>query len=557
MAITFRDTDVLAEAAAEGITEKTYRNRWKILAALCLALLTAMIANMSMNLALPALGRDLQLTQLQLTWIVESFALVFAALLFVASAVADRYGRKITMQVGLVIFGAASLYAGFLASSGAELIASRVAMGLGAALIMPTTLSIVNVVFPTSQRAKAIAIWSAVSGVGMMFGSVITGALLQYFSWESAFLLTGVLAVAAIVAAGRLVPESRDHNATPVDWLGGAFATVGLGGIVYTIMEAPSEGIHGLTLITLIAGVIGLVAFLIRSKRIKFPLLDLNLFKSVRFSVSAVSVTLTFFAMVGVFFGMSQIFQLVMGYSVFMSSIAFIPAMLPMMFVGPLVPRIVARIGAKVTVGTGLLLVTGGFIFMTMWPTVPSYWHFLAGMSVVVMGMALTMTPATNMMMAAVPKDRSGMGSATNDTTRELGASLGIAVLGAMISSHFTAGIRDAAAVLPDAAREFATSSLAGALAVADEMGGAGAALADAARTAFMGGFEAAMVVAAIIAGITAVIVFVLLPNDKTTGEHPEPVVDSIDGEALEAELDALTDAELESARKLQDVAEA
>ena len=220
-AIAPSEADILAEAASEGITERTYRNRWKILTALCLALLTAMIANMSMNLALPALGRDLQLTQLQLTWVVESFALVFASLLFIASAVADRYGRKITMQVGLVVFGAASLYAGFVASTGTELIASRLAMGVGAALIMPTTLSIVNVVFPTSQRAKAIAIWSAVSGVGMMFGSVVTGGLLQYFSWESAFLLTGILAVASVLVAARYVPESRDRNATPVDWLGG------------------------------------------------------------------------------------------------------------------------------------------------------------------------------------------------------------------------------------------------------------------------------------------------------------------------------------------------
>ena len=543
---TLIDEAVLAEAAAEGITEKTYRNRWKILAALCVALLTAMIANMSMNLALPELGRDLQLTQLELTWIVESFALVFAALLFVASAVADRYGRKKTMQVGLVVFSLASLYAGFIASSGTELIVSRIAMGVGAALIMPTTLSIVNVVFPTSQRAKAIAIWSAVSGIGMMFGSIVTGSLLQFFSWESAFLLTGVLAVLAVFITGFLVPENRDRNATPVDWLGGAFATVGLAGIVYTIMEAPTEGIHGLTLGTLIVGVLGLVAFLIRSNRVSFPLLDLKLFRSVRFSVSTVSVTLTFFAMVGVFFGMSQIFQLVMGYSVFMSSIAFIPAMLPMMFVGPMVPRIVSRFGTKVTVGVGLLLITGGFTFMTTWPTVPSYWHFLAGMSVVVVGMALTMTPATNLMMAAVPKDRSGMGSATNDTTRELGAALGIAVLGAMISSHFTAGIRDAAAGLPDAAREFATSSLAGALAVADQMGSAGDGLADAARTAFMSGFESAMIVAAIIAAITAIIVFALLPNDKNTGEHAE-LVDAIASEP-DPVSEAVDSAELETA---------
>lgn len=533
----------LADALAEGITERTFRNRWRILASLCLALLTAMIANMSMNLALPSLARDLQLTQLQLTWVVEAYALVFAALLFVASAIADRYGRKRTMQVGLVVFGLASLYAGFLAASGAELIAARVFMGIGGALVMPTTLSIVNVVFPATQRARAIAIWSAVSGMGMMLGSVITGTLLQFFSWESAFLLTGGLSVVAFAVNARLVPESSDSQARPVDWWGGVFVSIGLAGVVYTIMEAPDMGIEGLTAASLVIGIAGVAAFVWRSTRTDHPLLDMTLFRSVRFSVSSASVLLTFFAMVGVFFGMSQIFQLVMGYSVFASSVAFIPAMLPMMILAPLVPRLVDRIGAKFTVTAGLVLVTGGFVFMTTWPVVPTYWHFLGGMGVVVAGMALVMTPATNLMMMSVPKDRSGMGSAMNDTTREMGASLGIAVLGGIMSAYYAEAITSSVSQLPDAAREFASSSLAGALSVASEASPTGEALALAAKEAFMGGFESAMTISAIIAGVTALAVLILLPHGNGTEAATDSSAALLEGSVEDTWEERLSDA--------------
>lgn len=508
----------LQDAIAEGIDAPIFERRWKILVTLCLSLMTVMLANSSINLALPALARDLQLTQLELTWVVEAYALVFASFLFIASAVADRYGRRMVMQAGLVVFTAAALYAGFAAGSGTELIVARLFMGLGGALVMPTTLSIVNVVFPRKERARAIAVWSGIAGAGIMFGSIISGLLLEYFSWEATFVLSGVVALAAIAGNRLVVPESRDQTGAAVDWTGGALATLGLGGVVYAIMEAPSHGLSDPLIMTaLIVGLVSLATFIWWELRVEHPLLDVRMFWAPSLGFSTLAITLTFFALMGAFFGLSQVFQLVMGYSALASSFAFLPVMLPMIIISPFVPRVVSKIGTKWTVAPGLALVAIGFILIANWPTVPSYWQVLGSMGVMVLGMVFAMTPATNMMMAAVPKHRSGMGSALNDTTRELGAALGIAVLGSMVSSGYTENISAALVGLPQEVGEIASRSLGGAVAIAEQMGEAGEPLLTAAREAFMSGNSAAMLIAAGIAFAASLIVAIGLPNRNTT----------------------------------------
>ncbi len=508
----------LQDAIDEGIESSIFGRRWKILLTLCLSLMTVMLANSSINLALPALAQDLQLTQLQLTWVVEAYALVFASFLFIASAVADRYGRRMVMQAGLVVFTIATLYAGFVASSGTELIVARLLMGLGGALVMPTTLSIVNVVFPRKERARAIAVWSGIAGAGIMFGSIISGVLLEYFSWEATFVFSGVVALAAIVTNRIVVPESRDETGAAVDWLGGALATISLGGIVYAIMEAPSHSLSDpLILTALIVGLVSLGGFIWWELRAEHPLLDVRMFLAPSLGFSTLAITLPFFALMGAFFGLSQVFQLVMGYTALASSFAFLPVMLPMIIISPFVPRVVSRIGTKWTVAPGLALVAVGFVLIGNWPTVPSYWHVLGSMGLMVLGMVFAMTPATNMMMAAVPKHRSGMGSALNDTTRELGAALGIAVLGSMVSSGYTENITAALVGLPAEVADVASRSLGGAVAVAEQLGEAGEPLLAAAREAFMTGNSTAMLVAAGIAFCASLIVAIGLPNRNTT----------------------------------------
>lgn len=312
----------------DGIEPNVYQRRWKILATLCLSLLLVSIGNTSLNLSLPTLARELSLTSLQLTWIIDIYPLVFASLLFMTSAIADRYGRKIFMQLGLIVFTLATLYAGFVAHSGVEIIIARALMGIGGAMVMPTTLSILDNVFPRKQRARAIAIWTGVAGGGIALGTIATGFLLEYYTWNSVFIFSAALGIIGFFFNQWLTPNSRDEKNTPIDWLGGALSVVGLLGIVYGIIEAPSLGIlNTRILFSLGFGVAGLAAFVWWQLRSKHPLLDMRLFKSPAFAVSALAIMLAFFALMGVVFSISQLFQLIMGYGALESSFRLIPIM--------------------------------------------------------------------------------------------------------------------------------------------------------------------------------------------------------------------------------------
>jgi EmrB/QacA subfamily drug resistance transporter len=514
----------LADAEAVGIPAGIFARRWFILCTLCGSLLSVMIANGGLNLALPAIATELKLGSLALTWVVEIYSLLFAALLFTFAAVSDRYGRKAVMQAGLLLFVFSSLYAGLMASSGMELILARAVMGVGGAMVMPTTLSVINVVFPPQERPRAVAIWTGIAGVGMMLGFVIGGVLLDNLGWESTFFLSAGVAVITLVCNQFLVKESRDERRRPVDWLGGLLSAAGLLGLVYGIMEAPSRGLEDRwVLLGLIAGVVCLTGFVFWQRRITHPMLDMRLFKHKAFGVSALVVTLAFFALAGVFFGVSQLFMLVMGFGAFKTSLAIIPMMMPMLILSPFVPLLAARIGSRWTVATGLVMVAGGFVIMAQWPTVPSLGQVYQGMLVLAAGLAFAMTPATSLMMSAVPRSRSGMGSAMNDTTRELGAALGIAVLGAILSSGYTGKIASILSFLPQQARPLVEKSLAGALAVAGQAGSDGAQLALMAKTAWMDSLKFSMIIAAIICAVSAAIAAIWMPHREKWASSDAP----------------------------------
>lgn len=498
----------------EGIDPVVYARRWWVLAALCLTLLGVMLANSSLNMALPLMAVDLELSQLELTWVVNVYTLVFASLLFIAGAVGDRYGRKLSMQIGLAIFTAGSLYAGFLAQTGTELIIARIVMGIGGAFVMPTTLSIINNTFPSKERARAVAIWGAVAGVGMMFGSIISGILLEHFSWHSLFYFSAIIAAIGLIANHFLAHESRDEEKTPIDWMGGAFSAVGIFGLVYGITEAPSAGITDpLVALSLIGGVIALISFVIWELRSAHPMLDMKLFKNRAFSVSSLTLTLVFLAMSGVFFSMSQLMQLVMGYSPLESSLLTVPLMLPMMFISPLVPSVVKKIGARITISLGLVLTAGAFVIMAGWDKDLTYMHLFFTMVLMMLGITFAMTPGTNILMASVPRNRSGMGSAMNDTTRELGGALGVAILGAILSAVYHDKIAAVASHFPEQIKAGLESSLAVALQVAEHLGTATESVTHAAMTAFMDGVSQAALVAAIIIFACAVLAFFGLPK--------------------------------------------
>ncbi len=513
----------------DGIDPSIYKRRWRILATLCASLLLVMIGNSSLNLALPTLAEQLNLTSVQLTWVVDIYSLVFASLLFIASAMADRYGRKTFMQIGLLIFLAGTVYAGFFAQNGIEVIISRGIMGVGAAFVMPTTLSIINNVFPRKQRARAIAIWSGIAGGGVALGSIASGFLIEHYSWESVFIFSAVVGIIGIVFNQWLTPNSRDEHHTPIDWLGGVLSTAGLLGLVYGIIEAPAHGLfHANILISLAVGVIGIGAFIWWQRRTKHPMLDMKLFSRPAFSVSALAVTLVFFALMGIFFSMSQLFQLIIGYGAFESSLRMLPLMMLMMLVAPFVPNIVKKFGTRWVVTTGLVLVSVAFIIMSQWPTIPSYPQIVASMAVMMAGMALTMTPATTMMMSAVPRNRAGMGSAMNDTTRELGGALGVAVLGSVLGTAYSEKIAESITQLPADIQTIAENSLAGALVVAENLGTVGAPLIDAAKIAWMNGLSEAMLIAAGIVAIAAIVSAIWLPHEHKEGESDEELSEPV-----------------------------
>jgi EmrB/QacA subfamily drug resistance transporter len=504
----------------DGIDPQTYHRRWWILAAMCLTLLGVMLANTSMNMALPKMAIDLQLTQLDLTWVVNGYTLVFASLLFISGAVGDRYGRKLIMQIGLAIFAAGSLFAGFLAQNGTELLVARVIMGIGGAFVMPTTLSIINNTFPKKERARAVAIWGAVAGIGMMFGSIVSGILLEHFSWHSLFYFSSIVAIVGLIANQLLTHESKDEEESPVDWLGGLFSAVGIFGIVFGVTEAPSKGIlDPLVFASIVGGLISMVIFVLLEKQSKSPMLDMKLFSNRAFSVSSLTLILVFLAMSGVFFSMSQLLQLILGYSALESSLRMIPLMLPMMALGPFIPLVVKKIGARNVIAIGLAMTAAAFLVMATWNKDMTYWHLFGTMIVMMAGISAAMTPGTNILIASVPRNRSGMGSAMNDSTRELGSALGVAVLGAIISASYEHAIRDTAAKFAGPIREGLESSLAVALQYAQKLGPAAQQVSDAAKDAFMTGLTHAALVAAVIISAAAVIAFFGLPKEHKIGD--------------------------------------
>lgn len=513
----------------DGIPRAIYKRRWKILAAMCTSLLLVSIGNTSLNQIIPILARELSLSSLQITWIVEIYPLLFAGLLFTASAVADRYGRKKVMQLGMVGFIISTLYAALAANTGSELILARAVMGISAAMIMPTTLSIIENVFPKKERPRAIAIWTGIAGGGIALGSIATGFLIEHYSWHSVFFFSAGLGLIALLFNQLLTPESRDEKQTPVDVPSGFLSTVALLGIIYGIIEAPSQGItHSSVMAALAIGILAGFMFIRRQFKLEHPMLDMKLFKNPSFSIAALSITLAFFGLMGIFFSISQVFQLVLGLSPLQSSLRLLPIMLIMVISAPLVPTLVKKFGTRWIVSTGLLIMAIGFIVMAQWPTLPSYWQIFGSMAILIVGMSLTMTPSTNMMMSAIPKNRAGMGSAMNDTTRELGGALGIAVLGSILSSAYSDKITQFLTQLPEQVQAVASNSLAGALIAAQKIGPNGMMLANDAKAVWMDALTSAMIIAAIILVVTTLAAFKWLPKHKAEvdDENLQPVIE-------------------------------
>lgn len=510
--------------------------RWWVLVVLCLSLLVLAMDNTILNVALPTLVRDLDASSSDLQWIVDSYVLAFAGLLLIAGSMGDRFGRKRALLIGYVIFGASSLLAAY-SGSASHLIGTRVLMGIGGAIIMPSTLSILVNVFPRAERPRAIAIWTAMAAIGIPLGPVAGGWLLEHYWWGSIFLVNIPLLVAALLIGLWIIPESRDPQAPRIDVVGGALSALGLTALVYAIIEAPSEGWFAISTIGVFAAAVVLLAiFVVWELRIDYPMLNMNFFKNPRFSAGSAAVSLVFFALFGSIFLLTQHLQFVMGYTPLEAGVRIIPVAVGVAIGTALSQRLLGRLGTKMVVSAGLMIVALGLLYGSTL-TVDSSYSVVAGMLLLAsFGMGLAMAPATDAIMAAVPEENAGVGSAVNDTTRQVGGALGVAVLGSVFSTIFEDNVTKLTAGLPPEAASAAQSSIGGALEVARRIGGeVGLSLASGAQRGFVDGMTTAMLAGASVAVVGAAVAFFFLPAHDIEHHAEESEVEGAEAEMMQS----------------------
>jgi EmrB/QacA subfamily drug resistance transporter len=506
-------------------------NRNLVLAAMCLALATVVSTVSSLNVALPDIARDLRATQTQLQWIIDGYAVVFAGLLLLAGALGDAIGRKHVLLGGLVVFSVGAGSA-LLVDSPGGLIAARAVMGLGAAAIMPSTLSIITNVFPDEERDRAVSVWAGVAGGSALVGLLLSGLLLEFFSWDSIFVFTGLLGLVALFASWRVAPNSTAEGAR-LDVTGGVISAAGLATLVYAIIEGPERGwTDSITLGAFAVAVLLLTAFVVWELRREQPLLDPRLFRLRGFGAGTVSITVQFLAFFGFVFVILQYVQFVLGYSPLGAGVALAPMAVVVMGLSPRVPRLLERFGPARVAPVGLLLMSVGFAVLSTADKGSTYWLLLAGLLPLGVGMALATIPATTAIVSSLPPAKQGVASAVNDLAREVGGALGIAVLGSALTGRYQSGVSDATAHLPAQFAGHAQDALPAALAIADRLGPKGAVLAQDAQTAFVDGLGLAMVIAAVSVAVAAVFVFWRAPREPVTADRGRPVSEA----ALEVE---------------------
>src|SRR4051794_16145739 len=467
-----------------------YERRWWALAVMCLSLLVIGLDNTILNVALPALVRDVHASTSSLQWIVDGYTLVFAGLLLTAGSLGDRFGRKGALQVGLIVFCAGSI-ASAMASSSTVLIFTRCFMGIGGALIMPSTLSLLtNIFIDAKERGRAIGVWAALAGAGGAIGPVLGGLLLRSFWWGSVFLINVPVTIAALIAGRFLLPTSRDPDAPRLDLVGACLSIVGLVAVLWAIIEAPAKGWSDPGVVAgFVIGFIVIGAFIVWELKSSHPMLDVRFFQNRRFSAANAAITMTFFAMFGSMFLITQYLQTVLGYSALQAGLRLFPMSLVMLVVAPLSPRLVERVGTKAVVGTGLVFVSIGLVFLAGVPVTNGYPHVLASMVVLACGMGMVMAPATESIMGSLPLSKAGVGSAMNDTTRQFGGALGVAIIGSVFATSYRPGVADRLAALGAPANVItaAKDSVGGAVQAAAGVGGSlGRAITNAANAEFV-----------------------------------------------------------------------
>ncbi|MFF8590781.1 MFS transporter [Streptomyces sp. NPDC015220] len=533
-------------------TDRPYARRWWALLVLCLSLLIIVMANTALTVAAPDMTRDLGLSSADLQWVIDGYTVPYAALMLLLGAIGDKYSRRGALVLGLVVFGGGAVF-GYLADSAATVIAARAVMGVGAALIMPATLSLLAATFPRAERAKAITLWTATAGLAIAAGPVVAGALLKDHGWSSTFLINVPIAAVALVAAFVLVPPSRAGHHDRIDYVGGLLSVVWTGSLVYMIIEGPHFGWDAKAITAAVVAGAGLAAFVLWELRHPRPILDVRRFGDRRFAGSNLAVALFFLAVFGAFYYLTQHLQFVLGYDALATGLRMLP-LAGAVFVGSaLTGYLTPRVGMKWTVTAGMVGGTAALALLTGVDGASTYADLVAPLVVLGLAIGLALSPCTDAIMGAFPEAELGVGGAVNDTSLELGGSLGIALLGSLLSTSYSGHLSDATAGrgLPAGALSTAQDSVGAGYAVAQGIGdkarqlaaqaarttdpqqaaqlkeeagrlaGGARQMKDAVGSAFSDAVAHTSLTGAVILGVGTLVVALLLP--RGTAPEPEP----------------------------------
>ena len=504
-------------AEASDLQLASHPRRWAALAVVCFGMFVTVLDGTIVNIALPSLSVDLGASTRQLQWIVDAYLLVFTGLLLAAGGIGDKFGRKRVLITGLILFGATSALAGRADSAG-QLITGRALMGIGAALIFPATLAIITNVFrDPRERAKAIGIWTATSGMAVAAGPITGGWMLEHFWWGSVFFVNVPITILVAGATWFVVPESRESDAPRLDKVGLLLSIAAIASLVYTIIEAPEWGwASARTLGGFAVALVVLAAFVRWELRVQHPMLPVKIFSNLRFSAASVSITAAFFALFGFIFLITQYFQLIRGYGPLQAGVRTLPVAISIAIASITAPRFVQRIGTTQVVRGGLAMMSIAFLWIALRTTVnESYIEIVGQMIFLGAGLGATTAPATESIMGSLSADKAGVGSAVNDTTRELGGTLGVAIIGSVFSSIYVADLRDSGGVfaqLPPELRHVTEESVGAARIIAQQLGANAQPYLAQVSDAFLGGLSVGCFVASGVAAAGALFAGRYLP---------------------------------------------
>jgi EmrB/QacA subfamily drug resistance transporter len=513
------------------------QRRW-ILLATCLGLLAVMVSVSGLNVAQQALAADIGASQSQLLWIINGFTVALAATLLPLGALGDRVGRKVVLITGLAAFAGLNLASAF-AGDPWLLVGLRIAMGISAALIMPTTLSTITAAFPPEERGRAVGVWTGVAGGGGVIGLISSAVLVDYASWQWVFAAPIVIALTALAITIPMVPNTHEQAEGRFDLVGSFISMVAVGGVVLGIHEGPEQGWGApITVAAFAIGFVALAGFIAWENRQRFPLLDISVFSNRTLSAGALSLTVMFALIIGMFLVMIQFLQAVLGFSAVRSSIALLPMIVGLMMISPVSPTISARLGYRTTMTGALAAAAASLGWMALVPDSPSYLDVLPGLVLLGLALGIAMTPSTTAITESLPADKQGVASALNDTVREVGGAIGVALIGSILAAGYRDGIADTAESLDPELGHTVQEGIGGAYAVAGQLEpGNGAELIGSAQDAFMAGWGNAMWFAAAIALATAIVAFRLIPREPAVPELAPDGEDLSEAPAVEKAL--------------------